>query len=361
MRRLLFSWALPLIIVLIFCSTASASSVICTKCGRTIDNGRYIQAGDLYYHPEHFVCAWCGKPIGANQYHVREGNVCDRECYEKQFAPKCAWCSEPILDVFTTSQGKSYHDKCYTENIALRCRLCDEIIDGKYITTFRGGAWHSRHKGTVPECDFCGALIDTHRSDRYVRYTDNRYLCHPCGLTAVTSLDSVRSLAENVASILSGMSMLTTTRNLNFILVGKNEMDTQGEHMGQNRRGYTDYRQYSQLFGLFKERQLKVYILYGMPKVECIEVLSHELMHAWLFLQGRTKTAPQLCEGSCNFASLLVLRRFPGAESDYIRDRMLKDTDPVYGEGLRKVKKWVDEKGTAAWLDYITKHDKNPW
>jgi hypothetical protein len=389
----LYWWALPLVITVILFSNVSSVTMTCAKCGRYIDDGRYVQVGDQYYHPDHFVCARCDKPIGASQYYSRDGINYDRACYEEQFAlkcawcgkiiegdytirdgnnyhqacftanlaPKCGWCGEPILDSFVTYEGNSYHNKCYSEHVGLRCGLCGGTIEGQYITTFRGGAWHSWHKGKVPECDFCGALIDTSKSGTYVCYSDNRYLCSQCGATAVTDIDSARQIAANVASVLSGMSMLISTENLEFVLAGQSEMDAQGGHTGRDRRGFTDYRQYSRMFGLFKEQRLTVYILSGMPTIECIEVLAHELMHAWLFTQGRTQTAPQLCEGSCNYASLLVLKRYPGVESDYIKERMLKDTDSVYGEGLRRVKNWVEDKGTAAWLNYITTNDKNPW
>jgi len=62
--------------------------------------------------------------------------------------------------------------------------------------------------------------------------------------------------------------------------------------------------------------------------------------------------------GKLQLCFTTVLKHFPGAEADYIKKRMLDDTDAVYGEGLRHVKAFVNSRGTAAWLDYITNNDK---
>lgn len=386
-RSLLFA------VLFILWGEASAESISCSKCGRYIRDGKFVQAGDQYFHPEHFSCARCGKPIGSGQYFTRNGQIYDGVCFDTQFslkcawcgktlegeyrirddknyhkscyasnvAPKCGWCSEPILDSSITSKGISYHNKCYLDHIALRCGLCGEIIQGQYMTTFRGGAWHASHDKTVPACNFCLAPIDTSRPETFVCYNDKRCLCRPCRQTAVANIDEAKVLADSVAAILQGIGISVKTKQLDLRLVDSDRMAEVGGEKYRNQRGYTDFKQYSQMFGLFKDRFLKVYILDGMPRLECIGVLAHELTHAWLFSHGRTKTAPQLCEGSCNYASWLVLSQYPGDETDYIINNMMTDPDTVYGEGLRQVKAWVEKVGADAWVSYLQKRDKNPW
>lgn len=59
---------------------------VCTALGRT-------------WHPEHFTCVTCEVPLGATNFFERDGKpFCERD-YHEQFAPRCAYCNGPILDV----------------------------------------------------------------------------------------------------------------------------------------------------------------------------------------------------------------------------------------------------------------------
>jgi hypothetical protein len=125
-------------------------------------------------------------------------------------------------------------------------------------------------------------------------------------------------------------------------------------------RGFTDYHEERNLFGRTSKRQIDVYLLYGMPKVEMIGTMAHELTHVWQFLNGRLKTDPALSEGSCNFASYWVLKQMaPGREADFIIESMLRDEDEVYGEGFRRVKRYVEHNGISRWLTLMTEQDRS--
>ncbi len=386
-------WLIAAIILVTTALCSAGDMVSCAKCGRYIREGQYIQVGNQYFHPEHFVCANCGKPIGTGEYFTKDGRFYDKACYVDLFslkcawcgrtiegpytihdsrnyhkecfianvAPKCAWCGEVITDSTITSAGKIYHNKCYFEHVALRCLLCDGTIEGEYMTSFRGGAWHKWHQGKVPECDMCGGFIDTSKPGTFRKFADNRYLCALCGESAITDVDEIKLLADTIAPILAGLGMVVNTEDLVFKLADKSDMLELGDRDKRDQRGYTDFRQYSSLFGLLKEQHLTVTLLDGMPRMECIKVLAHELTHVWLFSNGRSKTAPQLCEGSCNYVSLLVLRQYPGDESKFLIGKLDQDTDPVYGDGYRSVKAWVESVGVSKWVEYLKTQDKNPW
>jgi hypothetical protein len=96
-----------------------------------------------------------------------------------------------------------------------------------------------------------------------------------------------------------------------------------------------------------------------MPRVEMIGTLAHELTHVWQFLHGRLRSDRALSEGSCNFASYWVLRQMaPGEESDFIIESMLRDEDKIYGEGFRRVKRYVEQNGISGWLALMTDRDQ---
>jgi hypothetical protein len=40
----------------------------------------------------------------------------------------------------------------------------------------------------------------------------------------------------------------------------------------------------------------------------------------------------------------------PGREADFIIESMLRDEDEIYGEGFRRVKRYVERNGISRWL-----------
>jgi hypothetical protein len=102
------------------------------------------------------------------------------------------------------------------------------------------------------------------------------------------------------------------------------------------------------------------YLLYGMPRMEIINTVAHELAHVWQFNRGRFRNDRSWAEGSCNYAAYMVLGKYPGRESSFFRTGLMRDADPVYGEGFRRVKTLVDAEGSKAWLRYLSKNADFP-
>ena len=70
----------------------------CAACNKPII-GQVCTALGRTWHPEHFTCVTCEVPLGAANFFERDGRpFCERD-YHEQFAPRCAYCSGPILDV----------------------------------------------------------------------------------------------------------------------------------------------------------------------------------------------------------------------------------------------------------------------
>jgi hypothetical protein len=97
-----------------------------------------------------------------------------------------------------------------------------------------------------------------------------------------------------------------------------------------------------------------------MPRIETIATLAHEMTHVWLSREGRFDTGPALAEGSCNYAAIRVLEGYPDPESAYLIGKMKGSDDPIYGEGLRRVIRFVDRNGAAAWLGVLRAQDDFP-
>ena len=298
----------------------------CHSCGDRI-NGAFFETKGDYYHPNHFTCAYC---------------------------------SNPIQSQYTTYRSENYHNNCFRDHIARRCSLCRGVIDGHYLVDYWGNAYHATHENEVASCDFCDRLITETLYDGGVRFSDGRSLCSICHESAVKKIGQARALMTRVATQLRRIGMDFDVVDLELHLIGIKKMQQIANYRSHDLRGFTDYHEERNLFGRMKKRQIDIYLLYGMPKVEMIGTVAHELTHVWQFLNGRLRNDPALAEGSCNFAAYWVLKQMaPGEETDFIIESMLRDEDEVYGEGFRRVKKYVEKNGLSEWLALMTERNQH--
>lgn len=72
-----------------------------------------VTAMDQTWHPEHFVCAQCGKPFGESGYHEKDGKPFCREDYYGLFAPKCSGCDRAIMDNYISALNGHWHPECF--------------------------------------------------------------------------------------------------------------------------------------------------------------------------------------------------------------------------------------------------------
>jgi hypothetical protein len=311
-------------VVLVTASVAYAQGAhICGVCGQPI-HGNYFETGGKFYHPGCFTCELCKKPIDGP---------------------------------YTVYHGKNYHTACFEEHVALRCAVCGGIIQGKYLLDYWGNAYHTRHQGDVLQCDFCQRFIVGPVVEGMVRLPDGRSLCSKCAPSSVTSARDARSILVDAADKLRSVGVEIDPRPIELRLVGQDELARIAGTRSKDTKGFTDYLVEKSLFGRVRSETIKVYLLNGMPRVQMASTAAHELMHVWQFRNGRLDRAADISEGSCNFASYLVLRKIGGVEAEFVIDGMLKDPDPVYGGGFRQVKTYAEKKGIASWLRLLKEKD----
>ncbi|XP_065055496.1 paxillin-like isoform X1 [Rhopilema esculentum] len=108
----------------------------CSYCeGPILDS--CVTAMDQTWHPEHFVCAQCGKPFGESGYHEKDGKPYCRDDYYGLFAPKCSGCDRAIMDNYITALNGHWHPECF---VCMECRQ-----------PFQGGSFFE-HEG-MPYCE----------------------------------------------------------------------------------------------------------------------------------------------------------------------------------------------------------------
>jgi hypothetical protein len=311
--------------VLSWSSLSSAlESRVCFTCREPI-TGSYFETGGHFYHPGCFTCEYCKKPI--------EGP-------------------------FTVFRKKNYHTQCFEDHVALKCAVCGGTIEGQYLLDYWGNAYHVRHKDSVVQCDFCQRFIVGPLGDGMKRFPDGRTLCSKCAPSSITSVREARSILVDAADNLRSFGVIVDPKPVELRLVSQQEFSRIARTRSGDTKGFTDYAVKKNGFGKVQSEVIKVYLLNGMPRTQMASTAAHELMHIWQFRNGRLDQSADVSEGSCNFASYLVLRKLGGAESEFVIDGMLKDPDYVYGRGFRRVKSYVEAEGTAAWLRVLKV--KNP-
>lgn len=194
----------------------------CASCGEYVKAEEFIALGKSW-HPEHFVCAETGEPLGEAEFYLHENKPYSKEAYKKKFGATCYGCKLVITDKELKACGHSWHPQClvcshtqqpiqseavmgpddkiysraaYVELFGKRCAWCDESLIGCAPIALRQkstDAGEERHPEccrcvdplcpvdlahqpfkmtphgalcanhtlhmTVPPCDYCGELI----------------------------------------------------------------------------------------------------------------------------------------------------------------------------------------------------------
>jgi hypothetical protein len=207
----------------------------------------------------------------------------------------------------------------------------------------------------VLRCDFCQRFIVGSVVDGMAVLGDGRYLCGSCSGSAVMHEEDARRLMADVSALLSKVGLVVNHGAVELHLVDREELQSISSANSHDTRGFTDYVVKKNLFGRVRHQSINVYLLRGLTEAEMMGTLAHELTHVWQFIDGRLDQDEAVSEGSCNYAAYLVLRRLGGRESEFLIENMLKDEDPVYGEGFRRVKRYAEKKGLASWIKLLKK------
>ena len=179
--------------------------------------------------------------------------------------------------------------------------------------------------------------------------------------TSITDLDEAGSIMTDVVKQLRKEG-IDITPEISLRLVTLDELGEISEGFKPDQLGIAIYESEEIAGGFWSRTDYKICILYGLPAYHFRVIIAHELMHIWLYKNGPTDNVDlALTEGSCNYAAYLILRKDKSEKGQLLLERFVIDKDPIYGEGFRKVRDFVDKVGIAKWLSYLTKNRKPPW
>lgn len=330
-------------------SITAGARLICDYCKKEI-TGEYITAEGKYYHPGHFKCSKCGRSIGTSRYFMENGKPICENCFDQFHRPSCGYCLKPIEDNYIESGGKKYHPECYDKNIAVKCFYCGQSIEGEYIIDHWGNSYCARHQKELPQCEYCGMLISPRTTGGGKTYPDGRHVCGFCLQTAVNDTEQAERFLEEARQKLMNYGIFISTKGISLTLVDKPTLSNLYGDSKENHLGIVKFQE-SKLLGISARRKFEIYILYGVPKLEFISAAAHELMHVWQYSRKILDNDDAFCEGSCNYAARLVLQTYDDGYARFLLENMEQNSDPVYGEGYRRVSRLVDARGIEGWLE----------
>ncbi|KAJ3695556.1 hypothetical protein LUZ60_000933 [Juncus effusus] len=358
------------------------------------------------------ICGGCQNEIGHGRFLSCMGAVWHPHCF------KCNSCSQPIYDYeFSMSGNRPYHKSCYKEQHHPKCDVCKQFIPTNMsgLIEYRAHPFWlqkycpSHEMDRTPRCCSCERMEP--RDTKYVKLDDGRKICLECLDSAVMDTSECQPLYLDIQEFYEGLNMkveqqvpllLVERQALNDAMEGEKHghhhmPETRGLCLSEEQTVSTILRRprfgagnkimemRSEPYRLTRRCEVTaILILYGLPRLLTGSILAHEMMHAWLRLNGFRTLRPEIEEGICQvlahmwietelmagsgsaslastsassssaMSSKKVARsQFDRKLGDFFKHQIESDTSAAYGDGFRACNRAVVQYGLKRTLDHI--------
>lgn len=113
---------------LLYCENCYEANLapVCNRCNKRI-KGDCINAMGQKFHPECFVCTYCGRQLGNSHFYLEDGLPYCENDWNELFTTKCFVCGFPIEagDRWVEAMGNNYHIQCFA------CVVCKKNLEGQ--------------------------------------------------------------------------------------------------------------------------------------------------------------------------------------------------------------------------------------
>ncbi|KAI3460284.1 hypothetical protein Pfo_016947 [Paulownia fortunei] len=383
----------------------------------------YGYGSDNLYQPITFpystsfrICAGCNTETGHGRILSCMNAVWHPECF------RCRGCNQPISDYeFSVSGSYPYHKACYKESHHPKCDICRHFIptNAAGLIEYRAHPFWSQkycprheHDGT-PRCCSCERMESW--DARFAALNDGRKLCLECLDSAIMDTKECQPLFLDIQEFFKGLNM-KVTQQVPLLLVEKQALN---EAMGGERHGHHHMPETRGLC-LSEEQTVRtilrrpriaagnrvigmrtepykltrhcevtaIIILYGLPRLLTGTILAHEMMHAWLRLNGYRTLRQDVEEGICQVIASMWLESqilsmsdsnsastsssafksskqggrspFERKLSKFFKNQIATDASVIYGNGFRAGHQAVLKFGLQSTLDHMLKTGNFP-
>ncbi|KAI4383527.1 hypothetical protein MLD38_009356 [Melastoma candidum] len=356
------------------------------------------------------ICSQCKGQIEPGQLLNCMGNVWHRECF------RCRECGLPIADrEFKEMGNHPYHNSCYKERHYPRCDVCNNFLPRimRGLVEFRQHPfWMQKYcplheRDGTPRCCSCERMEA--RDMSYLSLDDGRKLCLECLDSAVMDTEECQLLSLEIREFFGGLNM-KVEQQFPLLLVERQALNEamEGEKTGYHHlpetRGLCLSEEKSivaivqrpiigggfQLMDMITEPHrlvrscevTAILILNGLPRLLTGSILAHEMMHAWLRLNGYSNLRQEVEEGICQVMGHMWLEseiyprswgslptqpsssssissekgrrsNFESLLGEFVKQQIETDPSPVYGQGFRSGNLAVQKFGLKGTLDHI--------
>ncbi|KAF5942901.1 hypothetical protein HYC85_020543, partial [Camellia sinensis] len=356
---------------------------ICAGCNTEIGHGRFLNCMGAIWHPGCFRCHGCNQPI------------CDYEC--AKFSVYCFSHSSLCLGIILITSIATR--STITQNVTFANILFQQTAAG--LIEYRAHPfWIQKycpfheHDGT-PRCCSCERMEP--RETRYVALDDGRKVCLECLDSTIMDTNECQPLYLDIQEFYEGLNM-KVEQQVPLLLVERQALN---EAMDGDKSGH---HHMPETRGLCLSEEQTVSTILSRPIIGTGNranehdnrtlythaallltgsILAHEMMHAWLRLNGYRILSQDVEEGICqvlahmwlesqimsisgsNVAStsssapVLTLSKqgtrspFERKLGEFFKHQIESDTSPVYGNGFRAGNQAVLKYGLWTTLEHI--------
>lgn len=301
-----------------------AEQIICKGCGQPV-RGSYIQTMQAYWHPEHFLCTACHRPIGEDKYYIHNDAPYHMSCYQQQIAPHCVYCGKPLL--------------------------------GRYLIDRWGSKFCTEHQQQYPPCAFCGRLVPPAQQT----HSEGGICCPICHTSAIETIAEARPLYQQVVRWISSQGLAYNNTPLSLELCDRAKLTSLFQGRGPLHSMGATLSDTYQIAGQIVDVKLKgVAILQGLPAALFQGIVAHELGHVWLLVHQVRGLSSQAEEGFCEVLSHRYYQMLNTPESQFHATAIEENKDPIYGAGFRAIQRIVEQRGFEYVRDTLLRTKRMP-
>ncbi|HEU5230047.1 MAG TPA: protein DA1 [Ktedonobacteraceae bacterium] len=302
------------------------SQPVCKRCGQPL-RGNYLKALGATWHPEHFVCAGCGRPLDSASFMLHQNAPYHSECYANLIAPHCAYCKQPLVS--------------------------------EYLVDHWGTRYCKRHQHEYPACDFCARLIPPGEQEQGRNVERSR--CPTCRASAIETAEEAKPVFSRLIRWASNQGLTYHNLRLGLELCGRTRLaELLRERTSTHALGATVSSMYRENGRVVRREVTGVAVLQGLPSTLFQGVTVHELGHVWLVVHGVEKLPSWAEEGFCELLSYRYYVELNTPESLYHASCIARNPDPIYGEGFRRVRDLAASTGFPQLLEILRTTKRMP-
>ena len=255
--------------------------------------------------------------------------------------PACARCGQAISGSYLQAQGKVWHANHFC------CVLCGDPLKGTFRVGPQGEAFCKHHPEQEAYCHACGTVTPGGAS--------REGFCPGCAAQILQEGPGAQALLAEVQACLRGHGLPWWPQPFPVRLVSRQELRSQPGIGDDSLRGLIHQRLQIDTRGQTARQITGIHLLRGQPTVLQGSVLAHELGHAWVFQRG-LELPREVEEGFCEFCSYLWLCSSRDPRAAFLIKRIADNTQPIYGDGFRKVHAWSTGTGFAGVLQQLERN-----